>query len=298
MRLTTNLSGWILGKACILENPIELVDIGANPVDGDPPYKELLNLNLANLVGFEPQPDALNRLLQEKPATERYYPYAIGDGLSHTLHIYQGSGLASLLRLDPASLDIFCHLKPLSKLLQTIEIQTVRLDDVTEISQMDFLKIDIQGGELAVFQNAKKQLLNTLCIQTEVSFIPLYIDQPTIGEVDLELREQGFIPHCFAYPVNTGPISPVVFGDSTFNGLNQLGEADMVYVRDFRKPDLFSNDELKKLALIAHHCYGSIDLVARCLFLLTNRGEVDRSILGDYLGACAGLPLHRTPDLM
>ena len=26
----------------------------------------------------------------------------------------------------------------------------------------------------------------------------LYKNQPTMGEIDIELRRQGFIPHCFA----------------------------------------------------------------------------------------------------
>ena len=60
------------------------------------------------------------------------------------------------------------------------------------------LKIDIQGSELSVFQNGQEKLAEAVAIQTEVSFITWYLDQPSFGEVDLELRGQGFIPHCFA----------------------------------------------------------------------------------------------------
>ena len=42
--------------------------------------------------------------------------------------------------------------------------------------------------------------------------------------------------------------------------MNQLLEADVVYVRDFTFPDKMSSEQLKHLALIAHHCYGSYDL--------------------------------------
>jgi len=43
-----------------------VVDIGANPIDGDPPYHEMLRKGLCTVTGFEPQPDALASLLQRK----------------------------------------------------------------------------------------------------------------------------------------------------------------------------------------------------------------------------------------
>jgi hypothetical protein len=48
-----------------------------------------------------------------------------------------------------------------------IEIETKRLDDVVERGRVDFLKIDIQGGELDVFRNAKRTLIKTAVIHTE-----------------------------------------------------------------------------------------------------------------------------------
>jgi hypothetical protein len=36
-----------------------VVDIGANPIDGDPPYKLMLQKRQCRLIGFEPQPEAL-----------------------------------------------------------------------------------------------------------------------------------------------------------------------------------------------------------------------------------------------
>jgi hypothetical protein len=37
-----------------------------------------------------------------------------------------------------------------------------------------------------------------VAIQAEISFVVLYKNQPSLGDVDLELRSQGFVPHCFA----------------------------------------------------------------------------------------------------
>src|SRR5690606_19709200 len=115
------------------------------------------------------------------------------------------------------------------------------LDDVEEIEQLDFLKIDIQGGELAVFQSGKTKLAQAVAVQVEVSFITLYKDQPGMGEIDIELRAQGFVPHCFA-AVKKWPISPCVVNNNPRQALNQLLEADIVYVRDFAHPENLSDE--------------------------------------------------------
>lgn len=131
----------------------EVVDIGANPIDGDPPYKPMLDAGLCHVTGFEPQQEALAELQRKKGPHERYLPYAVGDGNTHTLNICRASGMTSLFEPDPATLGLFEVLKPLGEVVRQVEVPTRKLNDVSEIEQLDFLKIDIQGGELAVFKS-------------------------------------------------------------------------------------------------------------------------------------------------
>lgn len=252
----------------------DVVDVGANPIDGDPPYTPMLSAGLCRVTGFEPQPEALQELQRRKGPAERYLPYAVGDGGEHTLNICRASGMTSLFEPDPATLNLFEVLEPYGEVLERIPLSTRKLDDISEIEHLDFLKIDIQGGELAVFRNGRTKLADAVAIQTEVSFVTLYRDQPTMGDVDVEMRRQGFIPHCFA-AVKNWPIAPYVVNDDPRWALNQLLEADIVYVRDFSRPDALTDEQLKHLALIAHHCYGSYDLALRCVMLLEQRGSLD-----------------------
>jgi FkbM family methyltransferase len=261
----------------------EVVDIGANPIDGEPPYKQMLDASLCRVTGFEPQSQALATLLTKKGELEQYLPYAVGDGGTHTLKICRASGMTSLFEPDPANLALFDVLAPLGEVIERVSLETVRLDDVQEIEHLDFLKIDIQGGELAVFQSGKNKLTNAVAIQTEVSFVTLYKDQPSLGDIDLELRAQGFVPHCFA-AVKKWPISPCVVNNNPRQALNQLLEADLVYVRDFSKPELMSDEQLKHLALVAHHVYKSFDLTLRCMMLLAQRGALAPNAHALYLG--------------
>lgn len=262
----------------------QVVDIGANPIDGDPPYAAMLQAGLCRVTGFEPQPAALADLLRRQGPLENYLPDAVGDGAAHTLHICAASGMTSLYEPDSATLDLFAALKPAGEVLRREPVQTRRLDDIAEIAALDFLKIDIQGAELAVFQHGRNKLAAAVAIQTEVSFVTLYRDQPGLGEIDSELRAQGFIPHCFA-AVKRWPIAPLVIAGDARQPLNQLLEADLVYVRDFSRPERLDDEQLKHLALIAHHCYGSFDLAVRCMWLLEQRGTLDKGSRAHYLGS-------------
>ena len=264
----------------------EVVDIGANPIDGEPPYKDMLHSGLCKVTGFEPQESALAQLLQAKGEHERYLPYAVGDGKQHTLHICRASGMTSLFEPDETVLSLFEILHSCSEVIEKIPLTTQRLDDIKEIEAIDLLKIDIQGGELSVFQNGSRLLAKAVCIQTEVSFLTLYKDQPTLGDIDIELRKQGFIPHCAA-AIKNWPIAPFVSPNTPYQPLNQLLEADLVYVRDFSHPELMDDEQLKHLALIAQFCYGSIDLTMRCIMLLAERGTLQSDSLQRYTEALA-----------
>jgi FkbM family methyltransferase len=260
----------------------EIVDIGANPIDGDPPYKPMLMAGeICRVTGFEPQEDALKKLNEAKCKLERYLPYAVGDGSEKVLNICSAEGMSSTFKPDSEMLKIFHPFDIWGQVVSQQKVLTKTLDSISEIEQLDFLKIDIQGSELSVFQNGKKKLANTVAIQTEVSFIPLYEDQPTFGTVDIELRGLGFIPHSFP-AIKNWMIAPLVINGDPRIPLNQLIEADIVYVKDFTKPENIGDEQLKHLALISHICYKSFDLAMRCIAILEDRGVVPSGSVARY----------------
>ena len=260
----------------------EVVDVGANPIDGDPPYTPMLSKGLCRVTGFEPQEQPLLELQRRKGPNERYLPYAVGDGGTYTLNICKASGMSSLFDPDPTTLELFGILSQLGEVTRQVPLETRKLDDISEIEHLDFLKIDIQGGELKVFQGGAAKLSQAVVIQTEVCFVTLYKDQPSFGHIDLEMRRQGYIPHCFT-AVKTWPIAPFVINNDPYQGMNQLLESDIVYVRDFSRPELIRDEQLKHLALIAHHCYRSFDLAFRCVMLLEQRQVLKTGAQQQYL---------------
>lgn len=258
-----------------------VVDIGANPFEGDPPYKAMLQRRLCRLIGFEPQADALAQLQSSKGDLENYLPYAVGDGVIGTLRICQASGMTSLFEPDENILSHFPKFSEWGRVVNEIPVATHRLDDIAEIDAIDYLKIDVQGSELSIFQNGRTRLAKTLVIQTEVLFLAMYKGQPLFGDIDIELRKLGFVPHMFV-DINKRMITPMV-GATPFLAINQILFADVVYVRDFTKADHMDSEQLKHLAIISHHCYGSFDLAMNCILHLVQRNAVPADAQGRYL---------------
>jgi FkbM family methyltransferase len=259
-----------------------VVDIGANPIDNVPPYKPMLDQGICTVVGFDPQKSAIEQLKQKTGSLETYLPYAVADGTDQTLYTCMAPGMTSILKPDAQSLSLFPLFEEFGKVVASEQIHTRALDNIEEIENIDFLKIDVQGAELSVFRSGRNKLAKAVAIQTEVSFLPLYEDQPTIGLIDVELRSQGFIPHALA-ELKQWIISPLLVDKNPRRPLNQLIEADFVYVRDFRHPDKLTEEQLKHLALISHHCYQSFDLALFCLVELERRGCLPRGVERTYI---------------
>lgn len=260
---------------------VEIVDIGANPIDGEPPYRPLLDGGWGRVTGFEPQREALADLRRHAGPHERYLPHAVGDGERHTFHLCATSGFAGLLEPDERQLELLTDFTALARVTGHEPVDTCRLDDIDEIAAVDFLKIDIQGGELAVLRAGRGKLRRAVAVQTEVGFHRLYREQPTFAEVDLELRRQGFVPHQFVTS-RTWPIAPVVWADPLERAARHLVEADLLYVRDPVRLADCDDAQLGRMALIADIVYGSVGLALRCVLALIDRGVLAPDAAGRY----------------
>lgn len=250
---------------------------------GEPPaYVPMLAAGLCSLTGFEPHEEAFKALKGRERPRERYLPYAVGDGGEHLFRICKSSDMSSFLEPDPVNLALFDALRPTAEVVKRVPMSTRRLDDIAEVIRVDLLNVDVQGSELAILRGGVAKLAEAVAVHTEVSFITIYRDQPPFGEIDLELRKQGFVPHCYR-AVKLWPIAPCVVNNNPYQPVNQLLEADIVYTRDFARADAISDEQLKQLALISHHVYGSVDLALRCIMLLEKRSVLASGSQHRYL---------------
>ncbi len=276
-----------LARLLDLDRLTHVVDIGASPTDGPPPYAPLLEAGLCRVTGFDPDPVAIAKLNGTRGENETYLPHAIGDGHAHFLYVCDYScGWTSLYEPRAAALECFPYFRQPARVIRREPIQTRRLDDL-DLGSVDFIKMDMQASELTALNNGHATLRSVAAIQLEMQFINLYEGQPSFGEVDQELRWFGFIPHTF-FTIKKFPIAPLRFGDDPTRPFNQLLEADLVYVRDFTSPDDIDTDQLKHLALISHACYGSADLAGRCIAVLEQRGVLPARSVERYIEILTG----------
>jgi hypothetical protein len=167
--------------------------------------------------------------------------------------------------------------------VQSIEdVQTTRLDDIQDVKNPDFLKMDIQGAELEVIKNGNNKLRDCLAIQLEVSYFNLYEGQPSFGEVDIYLRKLGFVRHLFL-DVKRWSIAPTIFNNNFRVPGNQLLESDIIYVKDPLNIASMNEIQLKKFAILAHYSFNSFDFCAWLIIEMEKRRICDAGSHIKYL---------------
>ncbi len=243
---------------------LKVVDVGASPIDGDPPYKPLHDAGVAHVVGFEPARDQYQALLDLNLPNATFLPDAVGDGRDGVLNICHGPGMTSMLEPYAAVLDQFQGFDRWGKVTSQEPMPTVRLDDVDETEGMDYLKVDVQGGELAVFRGGRARLEKAVMVHTEVQFVPFYKDQPLFAELDQELRDAGYWLHRFL-PLRSRVLKPMVVNNDIYAGMSQHLWGDAVFVKRFVDFPSLDVDALLKIALLAHDLYASYDLALLAL---------------------------------
>lgn len=235
-------------------------------IDDPPPYVGMFNAGLCTVTGFDPQAALLP---QSHEGVLRYFPYAIGDGHAATLHVCVEPGMTSLYEMAPQAAALFPGFAEWGRVVEKKRIATYRLEDLGEVEHIDFLRIDAQGSEASIIESAGRKLDETVVVQAEVQFTPLYKGAPLFAEFDQFMRWRGFALHTFA-PLRSRRLLSGREEAST----PQLFDADAVYVRDFARLAALDDDALSHMALIVSHCFGSTDLAALCRNELQRRGKL------------------------
>lgn len=267
-----------------LREPLRCIDVGALRIAGEvDPWVEWAREGYAELVGFEPIKEEcikLNEFAAGLGAQVRYLPIALGDGKEHILHVTNVPMTSSLLPPERSTVDMFHALGDLMKVVRQQRIETHRLDDIKEASQADFLKLDVQGAELMIMQNALNTLSSVSVIQCEVEFIELYQGQPLFADVDQFLRSKGFCFLRFAYTMGR-PFKPLQQTGNAATPISQLLWGDAIYARDFRTIRNWTTRQLKASAFLLHALYDAFDLTHLILKELDDREGYD--LAGIYL---------------
>jgi FkbM family methyltransferase len=223
-------------------------------------------------VGFEPDAEECARLQRAGSSSWRsvkFVPVALAaEEGEFPLNLYSKRGCSSKYTALKESGGLFAR-GDFYNLDKVVQVPCQRLDDVLEkegIVEPAFMKIDVQGMEVEVFDGAPLTLKDDLAgIRTEVSFFPIYQDQPLFAEVDQRLRGDGFVPmrwmesHEWRRATKRKP-SSLDKGQVPFSR-GQLMHADVLYLLHPENLGTGSPKELRRLCRLGliSAAYGHYD---------------------------------------
>ncbi len=134
----------------------------------------------ANIFSYEPLPETFELLQKNTRRSERIkcFNYALGNE-SGTINFYQNnySHVSSALKIDPDNTNAGYD----QGVKDVLRVPVYRLDELPErvpYESPSLLKLDVQGFERNVIEGAGSLLPKIDYILLEVSFEPLYEEQP------------------------------------------------------------------------------------------------------------------------
>ncbi len=136
-----------------------------------------------NYVGFEPDERSYKDLLEsdnsEKCHSYNILKFALWDSETEmSLNLCSVPQVSSFYSPNIDFLEKFPNPERFN-IAGNEKISVTKMDNLN-ISSPDFMKLDIQGGELNALKGASLYLNDTLGLELEVEFIELYSDQPII----------------------------------------------------------------------------------------------------------------------
>ncbi len=254
---------------------LTMLEIGARPLDdGGECFHQILNdFPDSKVIAFEVDPELCKTLNMKAPEGMHFYPLAIGKTEEERIFYETNAPMcSSLYKPNEPLIDLFQNLH-VAKLKQTSIVKTTSLDHViasNRIGQVDFIKTDVQGAELDVFQGAEYILNDIVMIVSEVEFAPIYENQPLFADISSFLRKKGFAFLKFL-GLSGRSMKPLVIKNDLNFPMQHLW-ADAVYIRDYLKLERMDNDQLLKAALLSA-IYDSIDMAYLLLNHFDNRNQ-------------------------
>ncbi len=159
---------------------LSYLDIGASAMTKP---RVALAFSQLSVVAFDPDPRSESDF-KRLGFNVQYYPYAVaGDNGPRTLYLTRKSHCSSLLQ--PIATDDERY-----QVEREIEVECRQLDEFD--IQAEIIKIDVQGAELEILQNAVTALSFAHAVELEVWFSRKYRNQARIDELQAFMAEQGF----------------------------------------------------------------------------------------------------------
>jgi len=189
MNSLVNKAAKLIGK-----NKFTLCDVGAR---GGVPAEWEKYANFIKVIAFEPDEKEANNLiskLQLQGAEANIKNKAIwSENMRTKLYLTKSPASSSLLEPRIDFLKNF-SIADKFKVVDKVNIDVATLDDAlnADTVNVDFLKIDVQGGSVAVIRGSKNTLKSVVGLEVEAEIVALYKGSTLFGEIDEAITDKGF----------------------------------------------------------------------------------------------------------
>lgn len=184
LHLTDDFTWQLKGKIVVLDNRASLIKNGL--------ADQMAETKAFGIVAFDPASEVKNAKEYEGSEYVQLFQHALlGNGNAITLHACVAPELTSTLApLSAEKLPKRHHLG--AKLLAELPINSIALDSIEGLDSLDWLILDELSDAMAVLENGKKSLTDTLLIQARVAFQLTHEHQPSLAELQHWASRNGF----------------------------------------------------------------------------------------------------------
>ncbi len=228
--------------------PLTVVDVGSR--GGFEPQWDVYG-DSARLIGFEPDAEECDKLNARESGFRRHYPIALHrDKGARPFYVTKHTAASSFYKpysrfLDRLPESVNRTIKE-ERMLETLDLDSFL--DEESIGAVDFIKLDTEGAEYDILLGAKKALSKSVFgVSLEMLFNRQRIGEPLFSEIDLFLREQGFVVYDLpVFRCARTVLSPHMFSDNA--GPTDHGQAtwtQAIYFRD-AVDDILQGDSNEK----------------------------------------------------
>ena len=168
---------------------ITFVDVGAaDDIDKRwGKYSKLLNY-----IGFEPDERSKVNEPNEKYSKKKVIRKALwSSNQKININLAKKPQLSSFYLPNTDFTNLFSDANRFD-VIDNLSLETIKLDDV-KIENCDFIKLDVQGGELKVLEGSINKLEKCFGVELEVEFFPIYFDQPLFSDVVDFLKKKDLV---------------------------------------------------------------------------------------------------------
>ena len=188
------LTRYLVDAGFFKSRPMMVLDVGAS--GGFEPFWSIYQ-DQVKFIGFEPNLAECEKLNQNPDKNKHVYPVALHKDKKERLFYHTALPDSSgFYEPNMSFLNRFFDYFNL-KVVNTSYVATQDLDSFAQensIEEIDYIKMDTEGAELDILEGAANLLENNvMAVNAEVLFIETHKGRPLFSEIEMFLREKGFV---------------------------------------------------------------------------------------------------------